>query len=336
MSEKYGRIHRLLKIITLIQAERGWNAKRLAEVCDTSERNVYRDMQMLQGAGIPYYHDEETNGYRIRRDFFMPPVELTFEESLALIVLAGQIGDKEQIPFTKAAARVVAKVKGQLPDKVRKELADLDQHIEVQLARASSEDGIQDVYDHVRNAIADRRALECSYESIANRDKAGGDTEVFRFDPYRLFFDQRAWYAVGHHHGRGEVRKLRLDRFSKVAPTDKAYAIPDGFSMEEHLGKAWRMIRGDTTYRVELHFDAEFADTIANTHWHQTQDIQWLEDDSIRFRCEVDGLDEIVWWVLSMGPHCVVLKPAELVERVRSLAGRIVAHYDGNAKMSAK
>ena len=70
MTEKYGRIHRLLKIITLIQAEKGWNAKRLAEVCQTSERNVYRDMQMLQGAGIPYYHDEETNGYRIRRDFF--------------------------------------------------------------------------------------------------------------------------------------------------------------------------------------------------------------------------------------------------------------------------
>ncbi len=336
MSEKYGRIHRLLKILTLIQAETGWNAKRLAEEVGTTERNVYRDMQMIQGAGIPYYFDEDTQGYRVRRDFFMPPVELTFEESLALIVLAGEIGEKEQIPFTKAAARVVAKVKGRLPDKIRKELADLDQHIEVQLARASSEDGIQDVYDHVRSAISKRRALECSYESIANRDQDNGDTEVFRFEPYRLFFDQRAWYAVGLHHGRDEVRCLRLNRFSRITPTDTAYAIPDDFSMADRLGNAWRMIRGETTYKIELHFDAEFADTIASTHWHQTQTVEWLEDDSIRFRCEVDGLEEIVWWVLSMGPHCVVKQPPELIERVKDLVGRTIAHYDGHDRMSAK
>lgn len=336
MPEQYGRIHRLLKILTLIQAETGWNAKRLASEVGTTERNVYRDMQMIQGAGIPYYYDEQTLGYRVRRDFFMPPIELTFEESLALIVLAGQIGDKQQIPFTKAAARVVAKIKGQLPDKVRKELAELDQHIEIQLARASSEDGTQDVYDRVRNAINSRRALECSYESIANRDQNDGDPEVFRFEPYRLFFDQRAWYAVGFHHGRDEVRCLRLNRFSKVTPTDKAYAIPDDFSMADRLGKAWRMIRGDMTYKVELHFDSEFADTLACTHWHQTQTIQWLADNSILFRCEVDGLDEIVWWVLSMGPHCVVKQPPELVERVKELAARVVAHYDGRARMSAK
>jgi predicted DNA-binding transcriptional regulator YafY len=334
LTEKYGRIHRLLKIITLIQSERGWNAKKLAEECGTSERNVYRDMQMLQGAGIPYYHDEQTNGYRIRRDFFMPPVELTFEESLALIVLAGQIGDKEQIPFTKAAARVVAKVRGQLPDRIRKELSDLDQHIEVQLARASSEDGIKDVYDHVRNAIGNRRVLECSYDSIANRDTDAGDTEVFEFRPYRLYFDQRAWYAIGYHGNREEIRCLRLSRFSRVKPTDKPYQIPDDFSMDERRGKAWRMIKGDTTYKVELHFDKEFAETIADTHWHATQEVQWLEDESILLRCEVDGLDEIVWWVLSMGPHCVVNKPPDLVDRVSQLAQAVVESYRGGGLSS--
>lgn len=38
------------------------------------------------------------------------------------------------------------------------------------------------------------------------------------------------------------------------------------------------------------------------------------------FRCKVDGLDEIVWWILSMGPHCVVNKPPELADRVGELA----------------
>jgi hypothetical protein len=54
-----------------------------------------------------------------------------------------------------------------------------------------------------------------------------------------------------------------------------------------------------------------FAETIADTHWHSTQQIEWLEDKSIRFQCQVDGLEEIVWWVLSMGPYYQVESPPE-------------------------
>src|SRR5438874_1866514 len=50
MAADYGRIHRLLRVLTLIQGEKGWNAKRLAAECDTTERNIYRDLKMLTGA----------------------------------------------------------------------------------------------------------------------------------------------------------------------------------------------------------------------------------------------------------------------------------------------
>ena len=93
------------------------------------------------------------------------------------------------------------------------------------------------------------------------------------------------------------------------------------------LGDAWRMIRGSRKYNVEIWFDAEFAETIADTHWHKTQQVAWQADDSIVFRCTVDGLDEIVWWVLSMGPHCVVSKPRALAERVKQLASETAGLY---------
>ena len=336
VAKKYGRIHRLLKIVTLIQSEKGWNVQRLAAACGVAERTIFRDMKMLEGAGIPYFHDEEAEGYRVRNDFFMPPVELTLAESLALIALSEQIGGKEQIPFMKAAARAIAKVRGQLPAGIRKDLADLDTHIDIKLAQASSEEGIQDVYDVVRQAIARRRVMKCSYESLASGKGDAGEQEVFSFKPCKLFFSQRAWYAIGHHSGRGEVRCLRLSRFSRAQLTDKPYAIPDDFALEQHLGKAWRMIRGKKTYKVEMHFDAEFAETIAETHWHDTQQVLWQEDDSIIFRCEVDGLDEIVWWILSMGPHCLVRKPKVLIDRVTKLAGGIVDAYEPPAKKSGR
>jgi len=160
---------------------------------------------------------------------------------------------------------------------------------------------------------------------LANRSKNG---DAFIFKPYTLFFNQRAWYAVGYHSKHNEVRCLKLNRFTRIEPLDQPYTIPKSFSLAAHLGNAWRMMRGDKTFKVELHFDPEFAETIADTHWHSTQEVIWNEDESITFRCKVDGLDEIVWWVLSMGPHCTVQKPKELIELVRTLAGATAAKYE--------
>lgn len=327
MAGDYKRIHRLLEIITRIQADHTWNAKRLAAHFNVTERSIYRDFEVLEQIGVPYYFDEQTGGYRIRRDFFLSPVELTLDESLALIALGEQVAQKEQIPFMQPAAKAIAKVRGQLPSKLREPLEMMHGATDIHLAAAGSSDGVADVYELVRRAIATRRMLRCSYESLDARGDLAKTAEVFQFHPYRLLFSQRAWYAIGHHQNRDEVRCLKLQRFCACELTDQPYAIPEDFSLEQHLGKAWRMIRGRKTYNVELWFDAAFAETIADTHWHDTQQIDWLDDGSITFQCQVDGLDEIVWWILSMGPHCVVKQPAELAMRVKKLAEQTAEQY---------
>ena len=76
------------------------------------------------------------------------------------------------------------------------------------------------------------------------------------------------------------------------------------------------MIRGEVEHDVELRIDPRFAETFADTQWHRTQELEWLEDGGVVFRCRVAGLDEITWWVLGLGSQCTVIAPAELRERV--------------------
>jgi proteasome accessory factor B len=326
MPKDYSRIHRLLKILMLIQGDSAWTAARLAQECGTSERNIYRDLKMLEGAGVPYHFDEQRKGYRVRGDFFMPAVPLTLEESLALVALARHVGGAEQVPFLKAAERAVEKVRCNLPRPVQAELDRHDNTLAIQLAASHPPEASQDVYDTVRHAIATRTALQCEYDSVGG-EKNGSRRGVFALKPYVLFFGQRAWYVIGHHGGRNAVRCLKLNRFTRCQPTRQTYTVPADFSLKKHLGNAWRMIRGDTTYTVKLQFDAQFAETVADTHWHATQHIDWHDDGSITFHCKVDGLDEIVWWVLGMGPHCRVIGPKELASRVRELAGQMLRLY---------
>jgi len=328
MPSDYSRIHRLLKILTLIQGGRGWTSKRLADECGVTERTIYRDLRDIQGAGIPYSFNPDGGrpGYAVGKDFFLPPVQLTLEESLALAALAEHAGAREQVPYTRAAGKAIVKIRSVLPAGLKQELDKVEQHIQIRLAASSPPEAAQDVYDRVRQALADQRPLLCTYESL-NKREASRSSREFRFEPYALFFSQRAWYAVGKHFGHNEVRCLKLSRFSKIIPLEGKYAIPRSFTLESHLGNAWRMIRGKDSYDVELVFDAEFGETISDTLWHHTQDIEENSDGSIIFRCKVDGLDEIVWWVLSMGPHCVVKKPKPLRDRVKDLAAAMVKNY---------
>lgn len=319
---EYARLHRVVKILSLIQGEKGWTALRLAKECGVNERTIYRDMQLLEAAGIPCSFDEDQQCYCVRNDYFMRPIELTLDEALSIIALGEQIGKPGQVPFTQAAARAVAKIRGQLPESVREELQTLDHSMVIRLSQISDADAARDVFTKVQGAIARKHCLRCVYESSEKRY-----TKRFILKPYTLFFNQRAWYVVGYHGGHDQVRCLKLNRFAQIEETDIDYDVPKDFTLKKHLGNAWRMIRGEKTYSVVLQFDAKFAENIADTHWHETQQIDWNDDGSITFRCKVDGLDEIIWWVMSMGPYCRVVEPKELAERVRSLAQDTAKRY---------
>lgn len=238
-------------------------------------------------------------------------------------------------------------MRSQLPAAVRDEVAAADGAVRVQPARVSPQAGGERHFETIRRAIADRRKVRCVYDGgkgtaddgnsvdgRGGRGPRGWGDQAFLFRPYALFFGQRAWYAIGHSERAGAERSLKLNRLRSADPTDRPYGIPDGWTVERSLGRAWRMIRGGQRHQVEVRFDVECGRNVADTLWHPTQTVTWepggagdAGGGALRFRCEVDGLDEIVWWVLGYGPHAEVVAPQELRERVKALSSAAAARY---------
>ncbi|MCA9234562.1 MAG: helix-turn-helix domain-containing protein, partial [Planctomycetales bacterium] len=50
---QHDRIARVLNVLNLIQSRGRWNAQALAEELECSQRTVYRDLQVLEFAGVP-------------------------------------------------------------------------------------------------------------------------------------------------------------------------------------------------------------------------------------------------------------------------------------------
>lgn len=315
------RVHRLLRMLWLINSRPGWDAPSLAREFGVDVRTIYRDVRGLSSVGLPCEYDRARRGYRSRDGVFLPPVQLTVEEALSLAVLCEQIAGQGAIPYLTAATRAIDKLRCVLPVETREEVGAMLEGVRVRTAAAADPTEARDVYDRLAEAVRAAAVVRCRYDSLSSSSE-------FDFHPYALFFCVRAWYAVGKHTGRGEIRTLKLNRFASVAPTGERFTRPEGFDLAAHLGNAWRMMRGPD-HKVEVWFDAEFAPTVSDTIWHPTQQISHHEDGSMTFRCTVSGLDEIVWWVLSMGPHAVVRRPGELAERVKKLARGILGVYAG-------
>ena len=58
------RIQRLLRLLALLQAGRGYNVESLAEACGVSRRTIFRDLDVLRESGLPLIYDEPQQRYR--------------------------------------------------------------------------------------------------------------------------------------------------------------------------------------------------------------------------------------------------------------------------------
>ena len=97
--------------------------------------------------------------------------------------------------------------------------------------------------------------------------------------------------------------------------------VPQEFDLRAYFGDASAVFRGDPSYDVELHFDARAGAVVSETTWHHTQESRRHEDGSVTLSFRVDGLEEIVWWVLGWSGFVEVVRPLELrllvVEKLR-------------------
>lgn len=315
------RIYRLLRLITLLQSGRAYSAADLAEELQVSRRTVFRDLNALEMAHIPYYYDQASRCYRISQHFFLQPVNLTLGESLAMLTLAGRL-DEPSVPLLGQAARAAAKLESILPETLREHVGSIVSRMKLKLGPTAPHDDedIERYFDLLNGAILRSKVIRMEYESFAE----GGTIEV-EAEPLRLVFLQRAWYLRAFSRADGEVRTYKLLRIRRLEVTRAGFAHRD--EAEEGFGQAWLMIPEGKVYKVHLHFEPKVARNVAEVRWHDSQQVEFNDDGSMEFRVEVDGLGEIAWWILGYGDQVRVVSPAPLAKRIAETARRMAEQY---------
>ena len=316
------RIYRLLRLITLLQGGRGYSASELAEELEVSRRTIFRDLNMLEMAHIPYYYDPDRMGYRISRHFFLPPINLTLTESLAILMMAGRLRSSGRLPLMSQAARAALKVESALPRSVREHVGSVLRKMQVSLGPTSRHEGLDELFDQLTDVVVNRKVCRLVYISFLEKKQI--QTTV---QPLRLAFVGRAWYLIAYSVKHKETRTFKLGRIRKLTVTDRTFEPPPGADSASPFGDAWNMIPEGTLHEVHLHFERMVAGNVAEVQWHASQRVEWNDDGSMEFHVRVDGLGEITWWILGYGDQVEVIAPASLRKRVGDVAARAAGKH---------
>lgn len=319
---KSDRLARLLRMILTIQNRPGLTAEELARDCGVGERQCFRDLQVLNNAGVPIYND---NGYRFMQHFSLQNISLALDEALSLLY-GLKLMERQKALFP--TARVKERLLALLPRGLRDGVENLDARVDMGGNPAADYTGKSELFRALNEAIRESRPGEMEYYSFS-RDEV---TERI-VDPYHLVFQDGFWYLVAFCHTRGEVRLFRVDRIRRLRLLGDRFKRPEGFSLESYLGSAWAMERGEEfTFRVR--FWGESARFVRETHFHQSQSVTLDPavaggEGSVVFAAKACGLRSVARWVMAFGGEAEVLEPEALRGMVAKEMYRGAGRYLG-------
>ncbi len=315
------RLARVMRTLQLLLTRGRWNARDIAAEQECSERTIYRDMQVLELAGIPVLFDQDDHCYRVRQDFRFPSLSVTEDEALgqgtAAAITAGP-----GLDINSGAKPVTRKLAAVSKEDVAKILADAEELVSVLDLKLADHSRHRDIIRTIQWTLVKRKLVSGTYRSPHEAEEV-----KLQLHPYRLCLVKSAWYLIARPVGEDAPRTYRVARFKMLRMLDTNAEVPNDFDLRRYFGNAWAVYRGDRSFDVEIMFTREAAATAVEAIWHHTQKVHKNKDGSITLTFKVDGLNEIVRWVLGWGSRAKVIQPPELREMILDQLNQSIEAY---------
>jgi predicted DNA-binding transcriptional regulator YafY len=306
---------RVLAVLEILQARGRLTGTELAERLEVDLRTVRRYITMLQDLGIPIEGERgRAGGYRLRPGFKLPPLMLTGEEALAVtlgLLVARRMGLTATAPSVEGA---IAKIGRVLPPDLRAQVSAVQQALVLDTWIPS---------DLPATAVVLLLSQACQSSHrvwLAYEDGRGQRTER-EFDPYRLVFLGKRWYAAGHCHLRDAQRVFRVDRIIEIHAREATFEPPVDFdalaAVQASIAQAPRA----------WHIELILKTTIDEARRRMPPLMARLEpiEGGVRWLGYADDLDWIARELIRFGFPVLVLHPQELKTALRDAAENALA-----------
>ena len=207
------QINRLFEIVYMLMEKKKMTAKELSDHFEVSQRTIYRDIDILNSAGVPVSANKGKNGgIEILENVLFNPSAFSEQE-------------QSEIAFALQSFRALKYVNA---DSVLKKLSaifskDAINWIEVDFSDWSPSG--KEKFNTVKSAIVDKKCLSFDYFG------ARGEKTRRTIYPMQLWFKHRSWYVKAFCLMRRDYRLFKISRMKRVSLSESNFEIADLFEL---------------------------------------------------------------------------------------------------------
>ena len=224
-----GKAALCMKMLQILNSGRVYKVAELADLLETTPRNVLEYKKELEEAGycitsIP----GRFGGYRLDKAELFPSLVLTEDEKKALGEATDYILQKYDFPKKKEFETAMGKVFSNFPGGKRgNSMLVVDRY-----RPAMTEADAMARYQFLEDAIAAKRAIRITYRSLKN-----GLIEHI-LHPYQLVLYNNSWFFLAFNPSAAEIWTFKVNRIERYELLDDTFSIASGFKASNYFNQS--------------------------------------------------------------------------------------------------
>lgn len=301
---------RLFKILYYLLDKGTVTAPELAKKFEVSVRTIYRDIDMLSGAGIPVYTTTGHGGGIHLFDNFVLKKSLLSEQEMQDILIGVQSLSAVQYPDTDG---VMSKLKATF------QIAESD-WIEIDFSRwGSIVEKEKQYFEMLKRSILGRQEIQFLYYNSL------GEVSQRRCQPLKMVYKDKAWYMYAYCLKRNDYRLFRISRIKELLVTDQYFKSHSEmkesvFPLMEEMGKP---------ITIELSFPKEVSYRVYDTF--EDDVIKW-NGQEIRVNVTLPETEWLYSFIMSFGNQISILYPISLKEKIIERYKIALKHFEEDTR----
>nr|WP_306220218.1 YafY family protein [Cohnella sp. WQ 127256] len=315
------KLDRLLAIVILLINRRIIQAKELADHFEVSVRTIYRDMDVLNQAGIPVISYQGagggiglSEGYRLDRNV------LTNNEMVAIVTALQSVSTTHDSPDIK---QLLEKMQSVVPAAESEQFQIRTQQFIVDLSPWGRQSHMEDKLAHLKKAVEEAREVIFTYCN------AQGEVTQRRVEPYTLVLKQQTWYLYANCLERKQFRLFKLFRMRDVE-VQLSYFVRQNISLDQiPWNQQWTTAEKTTSLRLRFNQSVKHL----AEEWFGVEALiaepQESESTEEKYVVVVDFPEDrwLYGFILSFGQDVEVLEPEHIRSKIKGIARNIEQIY---------
>lgn len=222
------RLHRLLGIIMLIDSRKIVKAATLAKILETSERSIYRDIDILCESGIPITSTPGPNGgYSFMENYKINPKTLESSDAITLLLSSMGIMPEKNTENEKQLKNALIKLENSVSEEHKQEIIKAKERFFIDSEPWWGKRIQTKNVDIIKKSVLNLNKLKVCYK------KYGGETSKRILRPYGVVVKNSHWYVVAFCELKDEIKIFKFNRLEDIEILDDKFTMPKDFYLDE-------------------------------------------------------------------------------------------------------